>query len=255
MLLKKLGEKGYNMLNYLKSENLKMKRTFGKKLIFILPLALLALTLSLGAMYFQVNSLNWWYTTLLPGLIALYSAMVNQKENKKLSYRAVLSLPVDMQKVWISKIILILLSISVASAFVVLGVFVGGLFLPKLIDYTTSQILLAFVAMVVTTMWKIPLCLFIAKRFGFMLTLLFNVVLSIFGTITAVESLWWLYPYAWTPRIMTTIVKILPNGLLAEPSNSMIDTSTVPTVLLSSLIIFTLVTFITTRWFKGQEVK
>ncbi|MGI6110194.1 MAG: hypothetical protein ACOYB8_10195 [Eubacteriaceae bacterium] len=85
------------MLKYIKAENLKCKRTFAKKLIVIAPLFMVLLAVTSG-MYFVQNGYNWWYVIILPGLISLMAALVNQYEDKKLHYQTVFSLPVSLKK-------------------------------------------------------------------------------------------------------------------------------------------------------------
>ena len=86
------------MLKYLQAENLKNKRTFIKKLIFLAPVVTLIIAF-LSFSGAQSNAFNSWYMLILFGYISLMAALVNQKEEKKLNYQAVFTLPISLKKI------------------------------------------------------------------------------------------------------------------------------------------------------------
>lgn len=88
---------------YIQAENLKHKRTFTKTLIVLAPFVT-ALMNFFSPLWFQLNSYNWWYNLLYPGFLTLTCALIEQRDNGKLKYRAVASLPVSQNKVWKAKI-------------------------------------------------------------------------------------------------------------------------------------------------------
>ena len=92
---------------YIQAENLKHKRTFTKTLIVLAPFVT-ALMNFFAPLWFQLNSYNWWYNLLYPGFLTLTCALIEQRDNGKLKYRAVASLPVSQNKVWKAKIGLLL---------------------------------------------------------------------------------------------------------------------------------------------------
>ena len=81
-------------MRYLKSENLKHKRTFTRTLIPLAPVMTVLMTL-LAPMWFQVNAFNWWYVFLCPGFLTLLCALIEQRDGGKKKYRAVFPLPVS----------------------------------------------------------------------------------------------------------------------------------------------------------------
>ncbi len=88
---------------YIQAENLKHKRTFTKTLIVLAPFVT-ALMNFFAHLWFQLNSYNWWYILLYPGFLTLTCALIEQRDNGKLKYRAVVaSLPVSQNKVWKAK--------------------------------------------------------------------------------------------------------------------------------------------------------
>ena len=107
------------MKNYISSEYLKHKNTFAKKLVWLAPILTLCLNV-LTPMWYQQNSYNWWYVFLYPGCLMLLSILIIQRDNGKLKFRAILSLPVDLKKVWYAKIITCIIYIVLANTILML---------------------------------------------------------------------------------------------------------------------------------------
>ena len=83
------------MLKMAISEHLKMRHTFGGKLPVIAPVFSLGIVLLLayGVMEMaQPMAWNFWYTTLLPGMLAIICYLGVNKD-KKLHYCNMLSVP------------------------------------------------------------------------------------------------------------------------------------------------------------------
>lgn len=243
------------MSNYLKAENLKCKGTFAKRLVIIAPVLMLLLALISGR-YFVENGYNWWYTFILPGFITLLSALVNQYEEKKLRYRAVFALPVDLKKTWISKVALIVTYVAVASLFHLAGILLGMTTYNTASGIAAYQVIAASAILIVTALWQIPLCLFLSKKFGLMAAIFLNlgggIALEILAT---AKSYWWVCPYSWASRLMCPVLGVLPQGVMAKPGDPMLNSGVVPVGILLSIAFFALLLFITAQWFPKQEVK
>ncbi|MBZ4671382.1 MAG: lantibiotic transport system permease protein [Clostridiales bacterium] len=243
------------MLNYLKAENLKCKRTFAKKLVIIAPVLMLILAF-LSGRYFVVNGYNWWYILILPGFITLLSALVNQYEEKRLRYRAVFALSVDLKKIWISKVVLIGIYVSAANLLHLAGILFGMSAYNTNSGIAAYQAIAASAILIATELWQIPLCLFLSKKFGLMAAVFLNLgggtVLKI---LMAAKSYWWACPYSWSSRLMCPVLGILPQGIMAEAGDPMLNSGVVPVGILLSIAFFVLLLLITTLWFPKQEVK
>lgn len=85
------------MINYIASEYLKHKGTFVRKIAWIAPMLTVCLNV-LAPMWYQQNSYNWWYVFLYPGCVTLLSILIIQRDSGKLQFRAILSLPVDLER-------------------------------------------------------------------------------------------------------------------------------------------------------------
>ena len=253
------------MSSYLKAENLKLKRTMTKKLVLIFPIVTLFFGFMTGV-YYQLNTFNWWYMLMLPGGVSLFCALVNQKEEKKIKYRAVFSMPIDLKKVWISKVILIAVYVLFSCILLALGVgIVGKYVLPKVISsFALNSIvtipginaITAAIVIAITSLWQIPLCLFLAKKFGFFVPVILNVAVGIgLNGAMAVKSIWWLSPYSWTSRLMCPILGILPNGQLPVGKDTiMLRPDVIPVGIVLSILLFVVLLTVTSSWFKNQEV-
>lgn len=243
------------MLNYIKAENLKCRGTFTKKLVMIAPVCMLLLAY-LSGRYFVENGYNWWYALILPGFLTLLTALVNQNEERKLHYRAVFALPVNLKKTLIAKVLLIGIYVSIANIVHLAGIILGKFIYCTSSNITVSQMITASLLLIVTSLWQIPLCLFLSKKFGLLTTILLNygvgTVLQIFA---ANKAYWWACPYSWATRLMCPVLGILPAGVMAKAGDPMLNPGVIPVGIILSLVLFVLLVFVTTHWFPKLEVK
>ncbi len=131
---------------------------------------------------------------------ALIPAMMHRKEERKLNYRAVFSLNVDLKKIWISKILTASIYLSITAILHMLGVFVFQFFIGEQLtgNYAFTTLLFASVLLVITNIWQVPFCFFLAKKFGFIASIVVNAVLGlVVGILLADGSMWIYCPYSW----------------------------------------------------------
>lgn len=242
------------MEQYLKAENLKFKRTFTRKLILIIPLATLFLTWFLSFNWYQVNAFNWWYVLLMPGYIALISALSDQKEAKRMGYCGVLALPVSLKKIWIAKVLNLILYAALSCLILLIGILLGSFTVPN--PLTSGGACLGMFVIFLTSLWQIPFCLFLSRKIGMVGTILIQVAAGfLLGVLLATKSIWWLYPYSWTMRIMTPVLGILPNGTIAQSGAPLLNSSSIPVGIALSILLFIILLIATTSWFQKQEAR
>lgn len=243
------------MLSYIQAENLKCSRTFAKKLVVITPVCMVLLAFGTG-MYFTVNGYNWWYTLILPGFVTLLTALVNQNEDKKLRYRAVFALPVSLKKTWTAKVLLIGIYVAAACGIHMAGILLGVFTIRSGMSVAFYRIIAATLLLIITSIWQIPLCLFLSKKFGLLTTILLNlgggIVLEI---IAATKSFWWVCPYSWASRLMCPVLGVLPQGVMAEAGDPLLNPGVIPLGIVLSIAFFALLLLVTAQWFPKQEVK
>lgn len=246
------------MNNYILAENLKHKHSFLMKLLFIAPMIALLHAFALMPLYFTVNAYNWWYVILIPATFALIPAMMHRTEDRKLHYRAVFPLNIDLRKVWISKILTALIYMSTTAMLHMIGVFIFQIFVGEQLtqNYAFTTMLLASVLLVITNIWQVPFCFFLAKKLGFIASIIGNAALGlVLGILLSDGSMWLYCPYSWGIRLMVPVMHILPNGVPTEVSNPMISNTSLFIPCILSVCLFALLTFITAKWFSKQEVK
>lgn len=246
------------MINYILAENLKHKHSFLKKLLIIMPISLILLSFFLMPSYFTTNSYNWWYVIIMPATFALIPAMMHRKESRKLNYRAVFPLNIKLEKLWVSKIITALIYMSITTIVHMLGVYIFQFLIGEQLgpNYTFSTLLFASVLLIITNIWQIPLCFFLAKKLDFLASISINAILGLALGILLSDSTFWIYcPYSWGIRLMIPVMHILPSGVLIEDSNSIISNTSLSIPCILSICLFTLLTLISAKWFSKQEVK
>ena len=246
------------MINFILAENLKHKGTFLKKLLVIMPISLILLSLFLMPSYFTTNSYNWWYVIIMPATFALIPAMMDRKESRKLNYRAVFPLNINLKKLWVSKIITAFVYMSIATIIHMLGVYIFQFLIGEQLtpNYGFSTLLFASFLLIITNIWQIPLCFFLAKKFGFIASIAVNAVLGLGAGILLSDGSFWIYcPYSWGIRLMIPVMHILPSGVLTEVSNPIISSTSLYIPCFLSICLFTLLTIISANWFSKQEVK
>ena len=88
------------MTNIIRAEFLKSKRTMSSILIFAFPIIALVMALVMTAGMtnaYAESAWNWWYTLLLPGMIAIISYLSVMRE-KKNGYYNVKALPIEKKR-------------------------------------------------------------------------------------------------------------------------------------------------------------
>lgn len=247
------------MNKYYLSENLKTKRTFINKLVWIAPLLTLLLSFLLASQYYIADSYNWWYIFMLPGsLVILCTYLINIDNSMK--NRGILSFDLDLKKVWVSKILVCIKNISISCFIIFIFTNLNPLFISResAINIPLLNGFLACVILIITFIWQIPLWMIIGKKIGIILSIILSLILNAVGIVIAPFEAWILYPFSYPSRLMCPILKILPNGLPAVPesvtfSPELLSCSSVFYGVVISIILFIITTYFTTKMFEKME--
>ena len=248
------------MLKYILAENKKTKNTFLNKLVWLAPLLTILLSMFLAVNYFQIDSYNWWYTMMLPGSLALGCCLLSRIDGK-MKNTAVISLPIDLKKVWFAKILIGIKNLSISCIIILfcseLGVVLINLESMKEISLINR--IYATILLIITFMWQVPLNIFLENKIGLFGTVILSLVANLFLGIMAVKSYWWMIPFSYPSRMMCPVLVILPNGLLAVPESQtftpeVLSYSSVPYGLIVSIILFLAISYITSIWYERKEV-
>lgn len=247
------------MLQYFLSENIKIKHTFMEKLIWLSPALLILLSMSLTARYFQVDTYNWWYTWMLSGTLSL-SCVYLSRVDGAMKNRATISLPLDLKKVWIAKVFVGIKNISISCVIIFVAAQLSVFIMPinSIINIPILNGFIGTFIIIVTCIWQVPLCMFLGSKIGMFPTIILNLGINIFSIIMSVGKYWWINPFTYCDRFLCPVLKILPNGLPAEPGNptftpELLNTSVIPLGIGISIILFLITTYLTAKWYEGKE--
>lgn len=203
---------------------------------------------------FQSASYNWWYIMLLPGALTLMCSGVIQKDGKKLKYRAILGMSVDLAQVWYGKIGVCVRLLMVSSIILFVGITLGGFVFSS--SVTLAGSVAATLILFVTFLWQIPLCLFLTDRIGMFSTLIINMLGNVACTILfATSSIWWAVPYAIPARVMCAVIQVLPNGLAILSEDPLLDRDVIVPGLVITVGLFMILSVLTAMSFRKREAK
>lgn len=237
------------MMNVIKAEFEKGKRTTTNKFIVIAPLLSILLSSSWGGG--QNGAYNWWYTMFLPGMLAMISAQVITRE-KSLSYKGILLYPQDKGIIWLGKILYISILLICTSLILMIGMEVMGLLYGSTIPLRANM--LATIILILTFLFNIPICMFLTVQFNMFVAVLFNIGMTIVGVISYALSTNLLLPYGTASRLMVPVLGILPNGLSVPENSPLLNGDMILGDTVISMTIFIILTVLTAIWFRKKEV-
>ncbi|MDY5020869.1 MAG: lantibiotic immunity ABC transporter MutE/EpiE family permease subunit [Blautia sp.] len=243
------------MLSILRAEYLKTKKSMGRVLVWAFPIIVFALAfvLTLGTTNAYAESVwNWWYTLLLPGMLAITCYLSITRE-KKTGYYHLMTLSASKRKLMMGKIIYMGCVILVSDMIIFAGASLGGFLLTTCVP--TGGAAIAIAVLTISQLWEIPLLLFLSERFGMIVELLVCLFLTVSGIIIAPTEKWYLFVSAIPMRILCPLLHILPNGIRAEEGSPLLDMGVVLPGICLSIIWFILATILFINWFDKREGK
>lgn len=243
------------MLKMVKAEYSKLHHTFGKFLPVIAPIFTLFLVFLLtGGIEnaLPVGAWNWWYTILLPGMLAMI-CYLGMKKDKKMNYYNLLFLPISISRCLIGKVIYYSFGLLFANFMIFLGTWIGGALFGSTIPIIGD--FCGFIFLSVAFLWEIPLYMLLSSRFGMFAVIFSCMVLSIGAPMVAGTNYWWVCPSSIPIRLMCPTLGILPNGLLVPADSELLSKGVILPGILLSLMWFVLLTYLTIFWFNRKAVK
>ncbi len=213
----------------------------------------LAFVLTLGMTNVYAESVwNWWYTLLLPGMLAIICCL-SMKQEKKTNYYHLMTLSTSKRKLMMGKIIYMGYVILTSNMIIFVGASLGGFLLTTRVPLGGAAI--TVLLLTATQLWEIPVFLFLSERFGMIVELLICLFLTVGGTIIAPTGKWYLLVSAIPMRILCPFLHILPNGIPTEAGNPILDMGVVVPGICLSIIWFVFATILFLNWFDKREVK
>lgn len=166
---RKTSQKTEGLSLYLKAENMKYRHTSLGALMILMPAVCTLLSAMLTYNYFAMDGYNWWYMSMLPGVLAIICGQIGGKDLKKKN-RTIWALPADMGKIWDAKILLSAMVVGIATFALMIFVLLGteimekGLFVTFTNPPSVGNQLLAALFIWITSFWQIPFCVFFAQK-------------------------------------------------------------------------------------------
>lgn len=241
-----------NMNLIIKSELLKQKSRFYKKVVYIAPIITILISLVLmGGEYIQISAYNWWYTIILPGTITIISSFIIAIEKKR-RFHGLFSTLVDIKKLWYGKILVSTMYLALTCLIFFLSITISGALFSKEISIFNS--LIASILLFVLFLWQIPLWMYISMKINVSYLVIFSVICNIgSAVICSIRSVWWI-PFAIPARVMINVLGLLPNGLYLEKGSNLIDGKVTIIGIFISIILYLFLSYFTAKWFERQEV-
>lgn len=243
------------MLSIIRAEHGKTASSMNRILVWAFPVMtlVLAFLLTAGMSDAYAESVwNWWYTLLLPGMLAILCYLSMGKE-RKTKYYHLMTLPIRKKKLILGKIIYMGCLILAANILIFAGAVLGGMLLTTSVPIGGAAA--AIVMLTIVQLWEIPVFLFLSERFGMVVELLICLFMTVGGTIFSQTGKWYLLVSAIPMRVMTPLLHILPNGLKAETGNPFLNENVILPGVCLSLIWFVILTVLFLNWFENREVK
>lgn len=249
------------MMQVLRAELLKYRRTFMVKLVVCIPLFFavysLVTTYLLPMAYnwngILVLSFNWWPVTFLPLDYGLFAGMVAGQERKVGAYRALKAEAGAPQCIWLGKIGGMMVVSTLSSLVLVAGDLVCGVLQG---DVPPVQVVAVAALLCWVTTWAlIPLMLWMATWGGMLLSLVIGIFGAAAGVLLAPTKLWLYCPWSWATRLMCPVIGVHPNGTILPQTSPLFDAGVIPVGVGVSLAVFVVLTFFTAQWFARREVR
>ncbi|MBP2072426.1 lantibiotic immunity ABC transporter MutE/EpiE family permease subunit [Thermoanaerobacterium butyriciformans] len=251
------------MISILKSENLKYRRTFMRKLIIFAPLFFVLYALPqkifMPANYLMPWQLlidlvyNWWPVIFIPIGLALYASLVALHEKKSGGYRSIKNRNVPLHKIWIGKILIMAFYTFLSTLVLIIAIIMTGTITAGG-DIPWVKIIAGGFFTWVTSLALIPLELWLATMKGTFYSIALGFVGLIIGVIGASKSYWIYIPWSWPIRLMCPIIGVHPNGTLLQINDSLRDPSVIPIGVIVSVLAFLIFSILTMIWFQRRDL-
>lgn len=204
-------------MNYIIAESIKTRRTVLTYFIALAPVInILMCVLIAGAGNIQSFGIYWWCTFMMPALAALFCAEHERRNKKSGNDKMIYTYPIDLFRFrnagiaaiairlfWVYLVMAIVLAVS--------SPFVGPMRISVL---ETAG---SFAVLFVCSLWMIPACLILSRRFNIYILMAVNVICNIaLPPFIAGTPFWVLCPYCYGPKAIEALAGIEISGNYIE---------------------------------------
>lgn len=243
----------YTITGIIKSELLKTRHTSARRLVPAAPLITLLLGLLLSGPSFQLAACNWWYTIILPVILAVWSAGSISRE-KKTSDQNILTLPIRPENIWLGKVVSSVLFLLGSSIILCIGCAIPGMVTQT--PVTPFHSLIGCSLLFLTFLWQIPFTMLLSCYVGYLPSILFTFAGSIiFSSIDFTERvLFYLNPFAIPPRILYPFFRMRSNGLPLPADSPLLIPEQLGAATGLSLLLFLLITLTGSKLYRKLKI-
>ncbi len=237
------------MINIIKTEFLKERRSSNSKLKFIVPIIFILFNILMvslmgssdGRSLIMATAFNWYPIMILPIVLSLLVVNIVSKEKEEHIMFA-RSLNLSSGRILISKnivvifeLFIILLISSVAVYFV--GKFIFG------DDIEIRMLTMATFCLFIGSLPVISISFLVCKLFNKkILIIIMNFVLTFAAVLIVTTNAWNFFPWVYNLRILSPVIGVHPNGTFLEATSPLMNMSTTYFGLVLSIIVYVLIT-------------
>lgn len=236
------------MVNILKSEILKEKRSANAKIFLLTPIIFIVFNLLMnvlmgkspeGKSFLLATAFNWFPLLILPIVISLLVINILAKE-KQSQLNLQKSLGLDRKKIKVAKSLLVLTEVLAIVMVSILIIYLVANFILKE-NISLAMLIKAGVVLFMGVMPLVGFSFFImslsSKAF---VLLILNFILSIISPTPAVKDLWKFYPWSYSLRMLAPIIGVHPNGTFLDINSPLWDKSVIILGIVLSLGVYVL---------------
>lgn len=237
------------MINTIKTEFMKERRSANSKLKFIVPVIFIIFNILMvslmgssdGRSLIMATAFNWYPIMILPIVLSLLVGNIVSKEKEE-HIMFGRSLNLSRVRILISKNIVVIFELFIILLISSIAIyFVGELIFGDEIEI--RMLTMATFCLLIGSLPIISISFLICKLFNKkILIIIMNFVLTFASVFVVTTSNWKFFPWAYTLRILSPVIGVHPNGTFLEATSPLMDMNTAYFGLVLSLVVYVLIT-------------
>lgn len=240
------------MFNATSIEFLKTKRTIIRKLTWIFPILVIVITTLFFAStgYVVQSIINQWSFLWASLYLALIIGLIDRHEKISTSYKIILSSPFNLFTYELGRILNGLVLSLIGPIILIILVLLASFIMP--VSVSIGALIGAIFGIFITTLWQIPLYLWISRKTNLYVSVLTCFVGNFLGLLINDSLIGKIWPFSWSALFPVSSIKMHINGLLVK-SNEILPNNYWTIVV--ALILFVVLSYLDAHFFKKQVNK
>ena len=160
-------------------------------------------------------------------------------------------MPVNLSDFELAKGIILIEKLLIVGIFLAVLISVSSVISPGTAVYSVPQSIAGSIAIILASVWQIPLCLYHARKAGLFVPIIVNTILGIFIPILLGNTaVWWLVPYCYAAKLAEPLMGIELRGTFAGNTGFSI---TILISLVLSIFLFFVLSFVDAKDFSKRR--